>query len=120
MDLLRHDLNRSLNFLGDDAISPEVKSTLDDVKRIRVAPPKQGRLYPALSDIESANTESDIEHYATASASDEGEHLFHPSDHRLSTQQMQRQQQQKTEMYDEDDDRYDKLIDLFLFCFCAN
>lgn len=92
-----------------------MKSTLDDVKRIRVAPPKEGRLYPALSDIESANTESEIEQYATASASDEGEHLF---EHRLSAQQMQRQNQQKVDLYD--DDRYDKLIDLFLFCFCAN
>lgn len=85
------------------------------MKRIRVAPPKEGRLYPVLSDIESANTESDIEQYATASASDEGEHLFQ---HRLSEQQIQRQQLQQK--YDEDDDRYDKLIDLFLFCFCAN
>uniref|UniRef100_A0A336LZB8 CSON011822 protein n=1 Tax=Culicoides sonorensis TaxID=179676 RepID=A0A336LZB8_CULSO len=111
-----------------DQISPEVKSTLDDVKRIRVAPPKEGRLYPALSDIESANTESDLEQYATASvsASDEGEHLFQPASdnyQRLSQQQLQRQQEKekrKSEMYDEDDDRYDKLIDLFLFCFCAN
>ncbi|XP_063696873.1 anillin [Culicoides brevitarsis] len=86
---------------GDDAISPEVKSTLEDVKRIRVAPPKEGHLYPALSDIESANTESDNEQYATASASDEGEHLFQVGEHRLSAQQIIRRQSM-TVTYDDD------------------
>lgn len=78
------------------------------MKRIRVVPPKTGRLYPTLSDIESAHTESDPE-YTTASVSDEGEHFF-------------REKQPKVDKTteDEDDDRYDKLIDLFLFCFCAN
>ncbi|KAJ8934598.1 hypothetical protein NQ314_013261 [Rhamnusium bicolor] len=38
--------------------SPVVTSVLDEVKRIRVSPPKAGKLYPNLSDIE-ATTESD-------------------------------------------------------------
>lgn len=35
-------------------MSIEVKKSLEDVKRVRVNPPKQGHAYPALSDIESS------------------------------------------------------------------
>lgn len=45
-------------------VSPKVRDTLDDVKRIKVNPPKNGCLYPALSDIEaSSNANSDREQY---------------------------------------------------------
>lgn len=52
---------------GEEHVSPEVRCTLDDVKRIRVVAPKNGRLYPTLSDIENATTtESEGEGYVTA------------------------------------------------------
>lgn len=38
-------------------ISPQVKSSLEDVKRVRVNPPKNGHIYPTLSDIESTESE---------------------------------------------------------------
>lgn len=38
--------------------SPKVREVLEDVKRIRVSPPKVGRMYPNLSDIE-AGTETE-------------------------------------------------------------
>lgn len=34
---------------------------LTDVKRVRVSPPKPGRLYPQLDDIESSSTETETE-----------------------------------------------------------
>lgn len=37
------------------ADSPQVAAVLEDVKRIKVTEPKDGRLYPSLSDIETAN-----------------------------------------------------------------
>lgn len=40
--------------------SPKVREVLEDVKRIRVSPPKAGRMYPCLSDIE-ASTENEQE-----------------------------------------------------------
>lgn len=40
--------------------SPKVAAVLEDVKRIRVSPPKAGKLYPNLSDIE-ATTETENE-----------------------------------------------------------
>lgn len=54
---------------GEEHDSPEVRSSLDDVKRIRVVAPKDGRLYPTLSDLESATTteSEDGEGYVTAS-----------------------------------------------------
>ncbi|XP_062559486.1 anillin isoform X2 [Armigeres subalbatus] len=61
---------------GEEHDSPEVRSTLDDVKRIRVVAPKDGRLYPTLSDLESATTteSEDGEGYVTASLlGDDGE-----------------------------------------------
>ncbi|XP_030762791.1 anillin-like isoform X2 [Sitophilus oryzae] len=42
-----------------DADSPKVAFTLEDVKRIKVSPPKVGRLYPNLSDIEATTTDPD-------------------------------------------------------------
>ncbi|XP_019754287.2 anillin isoform X2 [Dendroctonus ponderosae] len=42
---------------GND--SPQVASVLDEVKRIKVSPPKAGRLYPCLSDIEATTTDQD-------------------------------------------------------------
>ncbi|CAH1981243.1 unnamed protein product [Acanthoscelides obtectus] len=40
--------------------SPKVAAVLEDVKRIKVSPAKEGRLYPSLSDIEAATeTETD-------------------------------------------------------------
>lgn len=38
-------------------ISPQVMSSLEDVKRVRVNPPKSGHIYPTLSDIESTESE---------------------------------------------------------------
>lgn len=35
--------------------SPHVSAVLEDVKRVKVNEPKEGRLYPSLSDIETAN-----------------------------------------------------------------
>ncbi|XP_065082931.1 anillin-like isoform X2 [Ochlerotatus camptorhynchus] len=53
---------------GEEHVSPEVRCALDDVKRIRVVAPKDGRLYPTLSDIENATTteSEDGEGYVTA------------------------------------------------------
>lgn len=34
--------------------SANVRKSLEDIKRIKVNPPKQGHAYPALSDIESS------------------------------------------------------------------
>ncbi|XP_058832234.1 anillin isoform X2 [Topomyia yanbarensis] len=56
---------------GEEHISPEVRSTLDEVKRIRVTAPKSGRLYPTLSDIETETTESEGDNYTTATVSGE-------------------------------------------------
>ncbi|CAG9861041.1 unnamed protein product [Phyllotreta striolata] len=42
--------------------SPKVAAVLEDVKRIKVTGPKEGRLYPSLSDIE-ATTETETENY---------------------------------------------------------
>ncbi|XP_060534252.1 anillin isoform X2 [Cylas formicarius] len=44
---------------GAKADSPHVISVLEDVKRIKVSPPKAGRLYPNLSDIEGTTTEAE-------------------------------------------------------------
>lgn len=50
-------------------VSPQVRESLEDVKRVKINPPKNGRLYPALSDIESVTTESD--NYYSANMHDE-------------------------------------------------
>ncbi|VEN58116.1 unnamed protein product [Callosobruchus maculatus] len=44
--------------------SPKVAAVLDDVKRIKVSPSKEGRLYPCLSDIE-ATTETETDQTRT-------------------------------------------------------
>lgn len=47
-----------MTLLGEKLeVSPQVKNSLEDVKRVRINPPKSGRLYPALSDIESTESE---------------------------------------------------------------
>lgn len=103
------------NFLGDDlvdATSPEVQTSVDDVKRIRVSGPKPGRLYPALSDIESPDTDETRTEYAAArstSPSDEGEYKFHDNRQKFGQQ-----------CYDEDGDRYGRVLTLFLFCCCVD
>lgn len=82
----------------------------DDIKRIRVAPPKAGKLYPALSDIESTESEHDNYTTATVSASEESEHYF---DNRTNAHQL------KFAEYEED--RWDKILEnILLFCFCVN
>jgi len=97
--------------------SVEVRTTLDDVKRIKVNPPKSGGLYPALSDIESTATSESDQDYTTATIScgsdrEEGEHYFHKNNHH--------QQQQQYENVDEDeDDRWAKFLDCLLFFFCV-
>lgn len=78
--------------------SPEVKSTVDDVKRIKVNPSKDGRVYPVLSDLESTDQDYTT---AEASASDD---LNNSNNESYS--------------YDEDD-RWDKFLDYLLFCFCV-
>lgn len=35
-------------------VSDDVRKSLEDIKRVKVNPPKQGHAYPALSDIESS------------------------------------------------------------------
>lgn len=61
---------RLILFLSDEKIdiSPQVRNSLEDIKRVKVNPPKNGQMYPALSDIESV-TESDK--YATDAYTDE-------------------------------------------------
>ncbi|XP_044739105.1 anillin-like isoform X2 [Chrysoperla carnea] len=41
--------------------SPVVQAVLEDVKRIKVSPPKNGKLYPCLSDIEASTANEDTE-----------------------------------------------------------
>lgn len=49
-------------------ISQQVRSSLEDIKRVKINPPKNGNMYPALSDIESNEyttetyTDDDNEH----------------------------------------------------------
>nr|CAI5823619.1 unnamed protein product [Callosobruchus analis] len=49
---------------GGKGDSPKVAAVLDDVKRIKVSPTKEGRLYPCLSDIE-ATTETETDQTRT-------------------------------------------------------
>jgi actin-binding protein anillin len=104
---------------GGSRVSPEVRSTLDDVKRIRVAAPKDGRLYPTLSDIESTATESDNDNYTTATASGTDEQLDVEREYRFHEQQQPaRGDDDYTD--NENDDRWVKCIDILLFCLCVN
>lgn len=102
---------------GDDEekISPEVRSTLDDIKRVRVNPPKDGRLYPGLSDIET--TESDQDNYTTATVSvSEGEEEEDDEDYDGDNRRMMRRDDDNR---DEEDDRWDKFLDFILFLCCV-
>lgn len=86
--------------------SPEVKSTIDDVKRVKVNPSKDGRVYPVLSDHESTVTESDQDNYTTAEAS--------------ASEDLNYSKNSNNESYSYDeDDRWDKCLDYLLFCFCV-
>ncbi|XP_052872956.1 anillin-like [Anopheles cruzii] len=89
--------------------SPGVMAPLEDVKRIRVVPTaKEGRMYPALSDIETTATESGDEAgpgddytTATVSGSESSDRAFrtcHSSDG-------EEQHSDQQEYDDEDDDR---------------
>lgn len=83
-----------------------------DVKRPKTIPQKQqSRLYPVLSDIDSncATTESD-NNGTTATLSDEEEEDEFVDQHR----------HRNFDKYQETsaDDRWDKMMDCFLFCFC--
>lgn len=96
--------------IDDQNDSPEVRSVLDDVKRIRVNPPKDGRLYPTLSDIETTESERD---YTTATVTES------ENDCLVSGERDGRHE--KNEYYDEDD-RWARFVDIvtdiFLFIFC--
>lgn len=50
--------SNQLNFATDEnfGAAAKVRSSLEDVKRIRSNPPKEGRLYPSLTDIESGES----------------------------------------------------------------
>lgn len=65
---LKTDLLISLNIPGKGD-SPIVTSVLEDVKRIKVSPPKAGKLYPNLSDIE-ATTETETENQTRSPSPD--------------------------------------------------
>lgn len=49
-------------------VSPRIRSSIEDMKRVKVNPPKSGQIYPALSDIESA---TDSEKLATETYTDD-------------------------------------------------
>ncbi|XP_050093361.1 anillin isoform X2 [Anopheles aquasalis] len=98
--------------------SPGVMAALDDVKRIRVTgTSKDGRMYPALSDIETTATESGDEGHqeeeedvggtadgyttATVSGSESSDRAFRTC---YGSDLQQQQQHSDEEEYDEDDD----------------
>ncbi|CAG9831440.1 unnamed protein product [Diabrotica balteata] len=58
--------------------SPVVAAVLDDVKRIKVTGPKEGKLYPNLSDIE-ATTETEPETYTRSPSPDNSNSSFETS-----------------------------------------
>lgn len=85
--------------------SPEVISAVGDVKRIKVNPPKEGGLYPALSDLETTESEHD---YTTASVGGSESDcvkakLIQPNETQPRSHQQQPQQQQ---YYDDEEDSY--------------
>lgn len=96
-----------------DVESEEYDHLLDKRKKCNSSPEKNsaGRLYPALSDIESQATGSDPENCTTATVSEDNyEHRHHDSSKRVLYYD--------DDDDDEDEDRCGKLIDFFLFCFC--
>uniref|UniRef100_A0A1Q3EXX1 Putative actin binding protein anillin n=1 Tax=Culex tarsalis TaxID=7177 RepID=A0A1Q3EXX1_CULTA len=95
---------------GEGRVSDEVRCTLDDVKRIRVVAPKDGRLYPTLSDIESSSstvTESesggDGENYTTATVSGEDDQK---DSYYQSCYDDEEEYGEEEHAVDEDDDSY--------------
>lgn len=78
--------------------SNENRLSDEDTKRVKVNPARNVRLYPVLSDIESQVTESDRDDCTTATMSEEQNYHHNRS-------------------YDEED-RWDKVLDCILFCFC--
>ncbi|KAL9704325.1 hypothetical protein quinque_007843 [Culex quinquefasciatus] len=94
---------------GERRVSDEVRCTLDDVKRIRVVAPKDGRLYPTLSDIESSSvvTESDGENYTTATVSGEDSGAGDQKDsYYQSCYDDEEEYVEEEHAVDEDDDSY--------------
>ncbi|XP_055535555.1 anillin isoform X2 [Wyeomyia smithii] len=97
---------------GEEHVSPEVRTTLDDVKRIRIVAPKDGRLYPRLSDIETTTTESEGDDYTTATVSgDDGsdrnqDSHYHDCYGEEEEQEYDEEQDQYGQSVDEDDDSY--------------
>ncbi len=72
----------------------------EDSKRVKVNPTRNVRLYPVLSDIESQVTESDRDDCTTATMSEEQNYL-HSRSH-------------------SEEDRWDKVVQCFLFCMCID
>lgn len=65
------------------------------MKRVKINPPKDGRLYPVLSDIESMATNSDKEQYYSTEEMPKGKNVrFDYNTHQYSSQD------------EEEDDRY--------------
>ncbi|XP_055620837.1 anillin-like isoform X2 [Toxorhynchites rutilus septentrionalis] len=95
---------------GEKHISPEVRSTLEDVKRIRVVPPKDGHLYPTLSDIETTTTESEEgDEYTTATVSGEegDQNQTHYRDcYDEEEQEYEEEAEDEEHPVDEDEDSY--------------
>ncbi|XP_055595649.1 anillin isoform X2 [Uranotaenia lowii] len=100
----RHSGNKRRS--AEEHISAEVLCTLDDVKRIRVAPPKEGRLYPALSDIETTATESGGEgdDYTTATVSEEDSEQHYQQQHSNYQDCEDEEEYYDEEDYDEEQD----------------
>lgn len=67
---------------------------MEDVKRVKINPPKNGRLYPVLSDIESTRTESEKDYYTTDENNDELMYRYGYNPSEYSSQE------------EEDEDRY--------------
>lgn len=112
-------------------------AALDDVKRIRVGPAaKDGRMYPALSDIETTATESGDEGAvgddyttATVSGSEGSERAYRTcygeaedGERELADEEEDYDEEEDNERrqyeVDEDDDRWELIVDL-LQCFCC-
>ncbi|XP_058462043.1 anillin isoform X2 [Malaya genurostris] len=91
---------------GEEHVSPEVRSALDDVKRIRVVAPKNGRLYPTLSDIETATTESEGDDYTTATVSGEENERNQTRYHDCYGEEVYDEEVDEEHSVDEDDDSY--------------
>lgn len=85
-------------------VSPSVRDCVEDVKRVRVNPPKSGYIYPALSDIESV-TESDkcksSETYTEDDDDDDGD--YNESERKLMNQYLYSSQDENDD--DNDDEQ---------------